>query len=185
MIKQFRVLPYFATFLLIGVAFCSFGCSRGPKKPDGMPQLYLTEITVNSESGLVDDAIVSLYPADGSRTQWSSGARTNAQGVARIKTHGQFDGAPEGKYKVVVKKTVAEGEAPPPMGVDAESQRIYDEYMSSGNTQKLFRVVDSQFDSAKTTPLEIEVSPQKLNASSVDIGATVKVEIKSTSATAN
>ena len=185
MVKQYRMTSCFVAFLLMTIVSCSFGCSRGPKKPDGMPPLFPTEITVKSESGPVDDAIVSLYPADGSRSQWSSGARTNAQGVARIKTHGQFDGAPEGKYKVVVKKTVAEGEAPPPMGVDAESQRIYDEYMRSGNKQTFFSVIDSQFDSVKSTTLEVEVKPQKSNDSSVDIGATVKNEMKSTSVTAN
>jgi len=184
MIKQFRVSSYFV-FLLMAVAVCSFGCKRGPQKPPGMPTLYPTEITVNSDSGPIDDATVSLYPADGSRSQWTSGAKTNAQGVARIKTHGQFDGVPEGKYKVVVVKTIAEGDAPPPMGIDTESQRAYDEYMRSGNKQKFFKVIDSKFDSARTTTLEVEVTPQKLNASSVSIGATVKVEMKSTSATAN
>jgi len=172
--------------MLIGiVVFCSFGCSRGPKRPDGMPKLYSTEITVNSESGPVDDAIVTLYPSDGSRSQWSSGARTNAQGVARIKTHGQFDGVPEGKYKVVVKKTITEGDDPPPMGIDEETQRVYEEYMRSGNQQKIFSVINSQFESVKSTTLEAEVKPQKLNASSVDVGATVKIEMKSSSATAN
>lgn len=174
-----------AISLLIGVVLGSFGCSRGPKKPEGMPKLYPTEITVNSESGPVADAIVSLVPADGSRAQWSSGGRTNAQGMARVKTHGQFDGVPTGKYKVIVKKTVTEGEAPPPMGTDAESQRIYDEYMSSGNKQKFFNVVDAKFNSVKTTPLGVDVAEQKLNATTVDIGAEVKVELKSSSATAN
>ena len=185
MVKQYRHSSCFVALLLIGIVACSFGCSRGPKRPDGLPQLYPTEITVNSESGPVDEAIVTLYPADGSRSQWTSGARTNAQGVARIKTHGQFDGAPEGKYKVVVKKTVTEGDAPPPMGIDAESQRVYEEYMRSGNKQKIFSVVNSQFESAKSTTLETEVKSQKLNAASVDIGATVKIEMKSSSATAN
>ena len=183
--KQYCVSSYFVALLLIGLVLCSFGCSRGPKRPDGFPKIYPTEITVNSASGPVEDAIVTLYPADGSRSQWSSGARTNAKGVARIKTHGQFDGAPEGKYKVVVKKTVAEGDAPPPMGVDAESQRIYDEYMRSGNKQKFFSVIDAQFGSASSTKLEIAVTSQKLNASPVDVGATVKIEMVSTSATAN
>ena len=180
-----KIFSRLMLFLLIGIVVCMPACSRGPKKPAGMPKLCPTEVTVNSKSGPVADAIVSLVPADGSRAQWGSGARTNAQGVARIKTHGQFDGVPEGKYKILITKTVTEGAAPPPMGTDEESQRVYDEYMKSGSKQKFIKVIDAAFASAKTTKLTMDVSNQKLNATAVDVGEQVKEEMKSSSVTAN
>lgn len=182
---MFKSVLRLSVVVMFGVALCTFGCSSGPKKPAGMPTLYPTEITVSSESGPLADAIVTLLPADGSRLQWGSGGRTNASGVARIKTHGQFDGAPEGKFKIVVKKTESQGDAPPPMGTDAESQRVYEEYMKSGKTQKFFNVIDAKYNTAKDSPLEVEVTNQKLNTAAVSVGALVKIEMKSSSATAD
>lgn len=164
---------------------CTSGCSFGPKKPEGMPKLCPTEVTVSSDSGPVADAIVSLIPADGTRAKWGSGGKTNSNGVAKIKTHGQFDGVPVGKYKITVKKTETQGDTPPPMGTDAKSQQVYDEYMKSGSKQRFFSVIDDKFSTAKSTDLEMEVTDQKLSTASVNVGGLVQNEMISSSATAN
>ena len=141
------VLP----MLLCGFVFCG-GCGKPVERPEGMPNVYATEIKVNSHAGPVVGAKVTLVPADGSDSKWPSGGTTNKQGIAFLKTLGQFSGVPEGVYKVLVEKT--EGTSP------------------------AFDLVDPKFKNKLTTPLQIEVMQQKLNSDVVDVGAPVRVEIK-------
>lgn len=133
-------------------AFC-YGCTKPVERPEDLPELFATEIKVNSHAGPVTDAKITLVPADGSESKWPCGGMTNKQGIAFLKTLDQFTGVPEGHYKVLVEKT--EGGSP-----------AYD-------------VIDPKFKHKLTTPLQVEVMRQKLNSlPSVDVGAPVRVEIK-------
>ncbi|MBQ1278652.1 MAG: carboxypeptidase regulatory-like domain-containing protein [Thermoguttaceae bacterium] len=149
------------------------GC--GQKLPDGMPKLNPTTIKVIQDGQPLADAMITLQSADGS-SKWSSGGTTDATGVATIVTHGQYKGAPTGKYKVAVSKTVGEGTPPPPKPYDAESERVYNEYIASGATYTEFFVVDPQFRLVDTTPLELEVVDGK-NDLEVNVGEAVHEEI--------
>ncbi len=130
--------------------FC--GCGKTPERPEDLPELFATELKVNSYGGPVADAKITLVPADGSKSKWSCGGTTNKHGVAYLKTLEQFTGVPEGEYKVLVQKT--EGNPP------------------------AFDLVDQKFKNALTTTLQVEIMRQKLNSVSVDVGSPVHVEIK-------
>ena len=130
------------------------GC--GQKLPDGMPKLNPTTIKVIQDGQPLADAMITLQ--------------------STIVTHGQYKGAPTGKYKVAVSKTVGEGTPPPPKPYDAESERVYNEYIASGATYTEFFVVDPKFRLVDTTPLELEVVDGK-NDLEVNVGEAVHEEI--------
>lgn len=161
---------------ILGCAFAltalasAVGC--GPKLPDGMPKLNPTTITVIQDGKPLEGAMVSMKPVDES-IKWTSGGTTDANGVATIVTHGQYKGAPTGKFKVAVAKTVGEGTPPPPSPIDAESARIYQEYVDSGATYEEFFVVAEEYRLVGTTPLEVEVV-EGTNDLKVDVGESVR-----------
>ena len=146
------------------------GC--GPKLPDGMPKLNPTTITVIQDGQPLAEAMVTLKAVDES-SKWTSGGMTDAKGVATIVTHGQYKGVPAGKYKVAVAKTLGEGTPPPPSPIDAESARIYQEYVDSGATYEEFFVVAEEYRLVDTTPLEVEVVDGS-NDLKVDVGEAVR-----------
>ena len=147
-----KILRLGLPMLLCVTAYCC-GCGKPIERPEDLPELFPIEIKVNSHAGPVVGAKVSLIPADGSTTKWSSGGTTNKQGLAYLKTLDKFTGAPEGVYKVLVEKT--EGTSP------------------------AFDLIDPKFKHKLTTSLQVEVMRQKLNSAAVDIGAPVRIEIKS------
>ena len=142
----------FLSMSLCVAAFCC-GCTKPVERPEDLPELFATEIKVNSHAGPVVDAKVTLVPADDATPKWPNGGTTNKQGIAFLKTLDQFTGVPEGQYKVLIEKT--EGTSP------------------------MFDLVDPKFKNDKTTPHQVEVMRQKLNSPPpVDVGAPVRVEIK-------
>lgn len=138
--------------MMLCVAAGLSGCGgKAVERPEDLPELFAIEIKVNSHAGPVADAQITLVPADGSDMKWPCGGTTNKQGLAYLKTFGE-SGAPEGTYKVLIEKT--EGRSP------------------------AFDLVDPKFKHKLTTPLQIEVMRQKLNSETVNVGAPVRVEIK-------
>ena len=92
-------------------------------------------------------------------------------------THGQYKGAPVGKYKVAVSCVVGEGTPPPPSPIDEESARVYKEYIDSGATYEEFNVVDPEFSTIESTTLEIEVVKGK-NQLTIDCGEPVRIPVE-------
>lgn len=156
------------------LAVASLGC--GKKKPDGMPDLEPTFITIVQDGAPLAEAMINMKAEDASN-KWTCGGRTDEKGVAAIVTHGQYKGVPVGKYKVSVNKTIGEGTPPPPSPIDAESARVYQEYIDSGATYEEFYVVDKKFSIVDTTPLEIEVVKGK-NEFTLDVGAATHDPVK-------
>ncbi|MBP5622482.1 MAG: hypothetical protein J6X44_10745 [Thermoguttaceae bacterium] len=162
------------------VSFCAFfvlasiGC--GKKKPAGMPDLQPTTLTVTQAGQPLADAMINFKSSDTSMN-WTCGGITDAKGVATIVTHGQYKGAPVGKYKVSVMKTVGEGTPPPPSPIDEESARVYQEYVDSGATYEEYYVVSKEYTTIETTPLEVEVVSGK-NDLTVDVGEPVRELVK-------
>ena len=99
--------------------------------------------------------MVSLRPENAADVQWTVNGRTDAEGKATIVTHGQFPGAPAGKFKVCVTKVESVGEdAAEPVGVMSAP------LPTSGRPQVVIHV-DPVFGDSQKTPLEIEVSKGK------------------------
>lgn len=106
-------MKYFNTLLLFTGALLLGGCF-GPKTPDGMPKLEPVTVTVLQGDVPLANATLNLKPLEPSTTNnFTCGGTTNEEGVATIVTHGQYKGAPVGKYKVAVSCVVGEGTPPP------------------------------------------------------------------------
>ena len=170
----------FALSICAILAASAIGC--GPKTPDGMPDLQPTTITVIQDGAPLPEAVLNLQSVD-TTSKWTCGGVTDEKGVATIVTHGQYKGAPIGKYKVSVSKVIGDGTPPPPTPIDAESARIYQEYIDSGATYEEFDVVDKTFAIVETTTLEVEVVKGK-NELSVDVGSAIHEPIEKSSGVA-
>lgn len=119
------------------------GC--GPKRPEGLPNLVSCVLTFQYEDGTpIDNGMVSLSPENPDLRQWSISGTTDASGVTKISTNGEFPGAPAGKYKVVIRKV----ELIPTGKVDKEVGEPIVETLS---------LIDEEFSSASKTPLSLEV----------------------------
>ena len=152
-----KLVPYFS--LLVFMTFV--GCSE--KLPDGMPKLVKVSLTFTQEGKPLAGATVALHP-EGTSSQWTVGGVTDNHGVVVLKTHGNYTGVPEGKYKICVQKFVREGElqtmanpgAPPP---------------------KDYNLVESQYANKNDTPLSIEIKSGS-KYESVEAGKAVKELLK-------
>jgi len=137
------------------------GCSE--KLPDGMPKLIKVTLTLTQEGQPLSEANVSLFSEDPS-FKWTIGGTTDAKGAVVLKTHGQYIGAPEGTYKICVKKFMREGAlqtldnpgAPPP---------------------KDYNLVESRYGQQNNTPLSIVIKTGN-KYEPFDVGQAVKEQLK-------
>ena len=161
--------PFSASLLAIMVFLTGIvlGCHRTPR-PEGLPELHLVTLTVFQDGLPLVGADVMLYPLD-TTGAWTHGSRTDDNGKARIVTHGQFVGVPEGKFKVTISKNlVVEPEAEnPPSGMPG----------SQGTRNRVFDLVDLAYKTRETTPLELEVKKGK-TIKDFDVGKPVRIEMK-------
>lgn len=152
-----RIACLFVLFLLFGPLI---GCG-GPARPSDMPRLYPCELTVTSESVPFADAMIGFYSTD-PEFKWGIGAITGADGKARMVTHGQYFGVPEGDYVVTVMKTEREEfdpEKPP-------------------RTVKVFTYTAPEYTERSTTPLKISIGKGK-KVETLEIGKTEKQVLRS------
>lgn len=139
-------------FLLVVVLA---GCSR-ERRPEGFPKLYPCTVQITQDGAPVSGVNVSLVHPE-LTARWAVGAETDESGNATIRTHG-FDGAPKGRYKIVLSKTVTEGRG-----------RLGDEHGNRGwEDMKIMSLVGKEYETAEETPLEIEV--KKAARQSFEIG---------------
>lgn len=151
---------------LLMVAIVVSGCG-GKKKPDGFPTLYPCEIKIIQDGVPLEGAVVNLFSEDGS-VKWVVGNGTDANGVAKMYTHGDFQGAPTGKYKVTVTKTVIE---------DAPSQEQLNNPNFVGPMGTAYDYVELEYKSQKTTPLSMEVTSGK-NSQEFDVGKAIRDKVR-------
>ena len=79
----------------------SASCSKGPARPDNMPDLTPCTITVIYSGQPVEGADVLLAPKSG---QFSAAGITDAAGRAIMKTDGTYEGGVPGEYLASVTK---------------------------------------------------------------------------------
>jgi hypothetical protein len=109
------------------------------------------------------DANVVFY----GEANWVIGGRTGTNGIAVLYTHGTFVGAPAGKFKITVAKTITEGGP-------TEADKNNPSYAGGGG--RVYDTVDKKFRSAKATPLEIEIrSDKKVQTHTLNVEKSVKV----------
>ncbi|MGL4942639.1 MAG: carboxypeptidase regulatory-like domain-containing protein [Thermoguttaceae bacterium] len=145
------------------------GC--GQKYPDGFPKLYPISLTVTQEGKPLAGATVVLSSPE-STLQWTIGGVTDERGVAPLWTHGQYKGAPVGRFKVTISKVVNEGEAEYIAALDRE-----DTAAAAKIVVKSYSCVEPQYGDVATTPLEVTLSA-KSRTVDVDAGKADKIEQK-------
>jgi len=142
------------------------GC-KDSSRPKDLPTLYRTKITILQDGKGLEGAAVNLIPEI--QSKWSVGGLTDANGICSLRTHGQFDGAPEGKYQVLVKKVVTElPEVTPntPKTIDGHPILLGTDYA----------LVAPEFSDAKRSTFSIEVSNKEKNEETFDVGSAVKIK---------
>jgi hypothetical protein len=134
----------FIFFFLTGSIIFS-GCQQ-KSRPADFPKLYPCKITITQDKIPVENVQISLYDNHISN-KWSIGGTTNTSGVAVIRVHGQFFGAPSGKFKVVLSKTESEGGT------------VVNESTTKRKPEpvRIYSLVDKKYLEESTTPLEIIV----------------------------
>lgn len=161
------------SIVLVMLAMVS-GCGDG--RPAEMPATYPTSITITQDGAPLAGATVVLYPEDSTLTRWPIGGTTNEQGTAEIMTSTKYSGAPAGKFKVIVNKTVTEGDprpAHPGKGATREQITEYDRALKSGKFE-MFKVVEQKYRTAGTTTLNVEITDSGENNLTEDVGKAVK-----------
>ena len=159
---------YKASVVCIGVAIATAGCRPQRLKPANLPTLIPVRVTVLQQSKPVTGAFVRLLPADAS-VPWNCGATTGDNGVAIIKTLGEFDGAPEGDYKVLITKI----ETPRTAGADLSNATPRKEPVESDS----FHVIDPKYGAPNETTLEMKVA-EGHSVASFDVGDPVRVPVE-------
>ena len=130
------------------------GCSR-EHRPKDLPKLTPATITFTQDGKPLEKAMVFLYAENPEIAKWTVSSNTNPQGEAILVTHGQFRGAPAGKFKVCVIKSEDAGsvaESDPNTGtVFAGSGPV------AFSRPRLIHHVDPVFGDPQQTPLEVEI----------------------------
>jgi hypothetical protein len=150
------------------------GCN-GQKLPPGMPKLYPASITVMQDGKPLAGAEIVVINTDPS-TNWSAGGGTDKNGVVKLRTMGQYDGAPVGKYKVGVRKTEIPDiiqDLPAERPSDSEGLKEYIRLVKEID-DNTFILVEDKF-SISNTQLEVEITPSNLKGT-VDVSPAIRVK---------
>jgi hypothetical protein len=173
-ILRSKIIVLWGVSILL-LTFC-VSCG-GDLRPEGMPKLYPATVTVLQENKGLDNAIVTLINEDTTQSKWLVGGRTNSSGTCNILTQGKFNGAPLGKYKVLVTKTekIESETAKKPVPQDDNAATEY--YAKIHAEEKFYERVIEKYKEPETSDLEIEITKDK-NEKTFDVGEAVKIEIK-------
>ena len=138
------------TSIIVGLSLlAALGCKK-ETLPDGMPKVNpITLVFTSDGSTPLEGASITLVPENKEMTKWLAGGTTDEKGECVVRTLSRFNGAPAGKYKVIVQKTVIEG---------GGSEEVSDQAGGGGGgSVKSFHLVGQKFRDPNTTPLEIDI----------------------------
>ena len=158
--KKFVLLAMF--FLLLT------GCTE--KRPEGLPKLYPLTITLTQQGKPLPGAAITLFP-EGANIKWACGGTTDEQGNASVRTHGIYNGAPEGTLKMAVFCNFSDA-ADQLKTLNPESP----EYAQLLKAHPWYNVVPKSYREQETTPLQIVVKPET-NSVTIDIPEKVHEKI--------
>ena len=159
---------FFTAFTAFFAVAAVIGCS-GEQRPDGLPKLYPCTITITQDGQPLAEATVQLHdPAVTDR--WTVSGLTNASGSAVMRTHGQFPGVPEGRFKIILTKTVLEGGS-------TDDETTPENARKPREAVKVYSLVGKEYTNRETTPLEIVIDGKK-RSESFNIGRTERILIE-------
>jgi hypothetical protein len=138
------------------------GCGKDHNRPDDLPKLYPVSITVTQDGKPLEEATVTLYAK--TPTKYGTGsAKTNASGVAVIRTYG-YNGVPVGQYTVTVEKR----------GVEGAKEVTMEDGATDFVGGKIFQYVEAQYANESSTPFSIDVT-EKGATDTFEVGKPVHV----------
>jgi hypothetical protein len=174
----YEIIPMYNFFACLVCASAMLmtmtGCSE--KKPDGLPLLQKVTLVVQQDGKPLAGASVSLAPEDKSIT-WSVGGVSNDKGEVTVRTHGQYQGAPLGKYTVIVTKLEnTPSSLPEQAPLDAAA---YTEWQRQRDAEVLpvYDLVEPQVGKANTSLLKIEIT-KATKTETLDCGKAIRQERK-------
>ncbi|MDO5552479.1 MAG: hypothetical protein Q4G68_01840 [Planctomycetia bacterium] len=139
---------------------CTFGC--GQAKPEGLPNLAPCTVKVVQEGTPLPNATVVFHGTSPDADRWPVLALTDADGVATMKTAGDFYGAPVAEYTVTVS-----AEEVVDKGIDPNDKS---EFPAPRVTT--YSLVSPEYGDAATSPLKVSVAAGK-NHFDLDVGKKV------------
>ena len=146
-----------AMFCLAVLFLIPSGCSK--PRPDGMPELVQCTVVLKYSDGKPAEGVTVVLNSDSpALLKWPSAGVTDSSGKAKIVTYGQYPGAPEGEFKVMLKKIEIVGETNSDDGSEGQKEPI--EYYS---------LVGTDFTKPETTPLTLTVGKKSVSET-FDIG---------------
>ena len=160
--NDLKMTRYKYLFLLPWLALC--GCSDS-SRPSDLPPLFPAVVTVTQDGIPFSGAYVELVSSEPST--YRASATTDERGIATLMTYG-FPGAPAGKYKIIVRKSVDDDIV---YGTD-----VYGEQTILALNR--YSVIESRYGNAEQTPHEIEItSGSRRTQVMIDVGNAVRVRI--------
>ena len=145
-----------------------FGCAK-QSVPDGLPKLVPVTLTITQEGTPLAGAVVSVVDLSGG-ISFMVGGTTDVNGNVVLYTHGQYKGAPLGKFKVRVVKTESDPLPPAPQRDTPEFEAYIKEMRK--NPPKTYMLVEKQYTNVNTTPLELDINGPL--TTTFDVGKAVK-----------
>ncbi|MCL2742801.1 MAG: prealbumin-like fold domain-containing protein [Planctomycetaceae bacterium] len=166
--KHSNLMRAFNSTLAVAVLTLIFtGCSR-QQFPAGMPPLQPITIVIMQDGKPLAGASIALFSEDDANSPWSVGGTSDQNGRAVLATHGKYNGAPAGRYKVCVSKVET---------VNAPGGNPSDENASIKRPDE-FDLVEPTLKSPLTTTLSVEIKTGK-NSAELDAGKAVRKKIDS------
>jgi hypothetical protein len=148
------------------------GCG-GKQRPNDLPTLYPCEITVIQDGKPLSEATVLFYPLNGN-LRFAIGGKTNQNGILVPKTDGEWDGIPQGEYRISISKQIAPTDIPlPGPQTPLEERRKMLE-----NQMKLTKeTVDPKFSDRTKSELRLKVEGKAVKES-FDVGQAVDISLR-------
>jgi hypothetical protein len=165
-------IKFYCYFSGVFLLFFLTGCQE--KTLPGMPQLYPASITITQDGKPLADAQVILINID-PKTNWSGGGNTDRNGVVRLRTLGQFNGIPEGTYKVGVSKIEYPKDIVIPLEIpygDKEAMKEYNRLVKE-YTDNTFLIVEQKFSIDHST-IQVTISKENLNTT-IDVSPAIRL----------
>lgn len=139
--------------LSLPTLLCFFGCAE--QRPEGMPALVPCSLEVRENGTPVEGVLVSFFNEDGSAPKWTIGGTTDQKGVFQVKTHGKYNGAPKGTYKIVLSKITSNAPEAPAQDASREEFDAFEKIMVSVKEEEMF---PSEYTKSADTPLRFTIA---------------------------
>jgi hypothetical protein len=172
-----NVARFFVTTVLflsvsVSVFIAGAGC-KGEQRPDDLPPLYPCEITVIQDGNPLSSATVLFFPLNGN-FQFAIGGKTDQNGILVPKTNGEWDGVPQGEYRISISKQIAPTDIPlPGLQTPLEERRK----MLENQMRLTKETVDPRFSDRTNSELRLKVEGKTVKES-FDVGKAVDISLK-------